>query len=223
MNSENNKPKKLNGLEALKQLFSRKDKAEQLSIDDESNIPVLNETIPELDEKIEIVDNYSVSLDPAHSTETVEQQMVRTYHEEEPDIPVLVDSIPETQDIKLAETDLDKQQLDLEASVEKEKADHLELVASEETTEEIIETLETEEADIATEDIRELVLEKSWKKMELLLMSHLPPQISASYLHLLNTTIEDNKQQILEELSLLDKYSIEELLKSLTTEDDKRN
>ncbi len=223
MNSEDNKPKKANGLEGLKQLFSRKDKAEQSSIDDESNIPVLNETIPELNEKIEVVDNYSVSLDPAHSTETVEQQMVRTHHEEEHKVPELVDSIQNTQSITLAESDLDEQQLDLEESAEKEKYDHLELVVPEEIAEEAINILETEATDITIEEIREQVLKKTWEKMEMLLMCHLPPQMSGSYLHILNATIENNKQQILEELLLLDKHSIEELLKSLTTEDDKKN
>jgi len=178
MNSEKNKPEKIKGLDRLKVLFSGKDKIYPSS-DDESNIPVLEESIPELNEIVEVDDNYSVSLDLDNSTETVEQQMVRTHHEEEPEAPELVESIQFEQSITLADSDLN--------------------------------------------DIREQVMEKTWEKVEMLLISHLPPQLSGSYLHILNARIEENKQQILEELSYLDKQRIEELLESLTTEDDKRS
>ncbi len=233
MNSKDNKSKNMFGLGRLQDLFNKvvesdrpityDESSDNTNSDDESNIPVLNETIPELNEKIEVVDNYSVSLNPEHSTETVEQQMVRTHHEEKPHAPELVDSSQYTQTVTLPESYLDEQQLDLEESAVKEKIEHLEIPEPEETTEEAIKILETELTDIAIEDMRELLLEKTWGKIEMLMMSHLPPQISGPYLFILNATIEDNKQKIREELSLLDKHSIEELLKSLTTEDDKRN
>jgi len=209
------------GLGRLQDLLKKDAKSDQppAAVDD-SNIPVLDEPIPELNEKIDINDNFSVSLDTEHSTETVEQQIARTHHEEKPDAPELVDSVQYRQTITLAECDLDDQQQDIETEALKEKSDHLELVA---ITEEAEESAESEQTDNDIEGIREQVLEKTWEKMEMLLMSHLPPQMSGSYLHILNSQIEENKQQILEDLSLLDKQSIEELLESLTAQDDKRN
>ena len=222
------------GLGRLQDLFKGDAESDQppAAVDDDSNIPVLDEPIPELNEKIEINDNFSVSLDSEHSTETVEQQIARTHHEEKPDVPELVDSVQYTQTITLAECDLDDQQQDIEAEALKEKSDHLELVAITEEAEESSEseqtietevTEESEQADNDIEGIREQVVEKTWEKMEMLLMSHLPPQMSGSYLHILNSQLEENKQQILEDLSLLDKQSIAELLESLTAQDDKRN
>ncbi len=76
MNSDDDKPTQVLGdLEGIRDLLDK-------SLVDKDGIPTLEQSIPELNEKIEINDNFKVSLDADNSTETVEQQLARTHHEE---------------------------------------------------------------------------------------------------------------------------------------------
>ncbi len=71
MNSDDNPTPVLGDLEGIQDLLDN-------SLLDEDGIHTLEQSIPELNKKVEITDNFKVSLDAYNSTETVEQQLART-------------------------------------------------------------------------------------------------------------------------------------------------
>ena len=139
--------------------------------------PVLNQIIPELNERIELNEDYTITLDAEHCTETVEQQLVRTHSEQQPAAPnLIVEKIPEL-------------------------------------TEALAYNFET----IGPDDSQavDLIINEGWIKVETLLMENLPPQLSGAFLQLLNSRITESRQQLIDELSLLDEDSFNELLTHL--------
>ena len=252
MNSDENKPTQVLGdLEGIRNLLDK-------SLLDEDGIPTLEQSIPELNEKVEITDNFKVSLDSDNSTETVEQQLARTHHEETSAalelIPELTEELPITNDVveekpdftfKLVETSddpqthqhvsiqnevemeseeinvdiLDQQQQEIEQIAEQELENSQNEVSLE--TNELSSDIETiEDADAETEsfdevEMADLILKNAWVKVEMLLMDNLPPQLSGAFLELLNSRVDENKLQLLEELTLLDKDTFNELLEAV--------
>ncbi len=100
MSRDEDKPKQVLGdLEGIRDLLDK-------SLLDEDHIPTLEQSIPELSEKFEITDDFKVSLDNENSTETVEQQLVRTHHEE---TTVPLKLIPElTEELPIVETEVEE-------------------------------------------------------------------------------------------------------------------
>ncbi len=181
------------------------------------DIPVLNETIPELNETIEELDNISITLNVEHTTETIEQQIARTHNEVQPTASALDATPDETinyeETITLFENDLNREQFDLEQTAIDQRNTPDDLITGENTDQE-----NNNEADnplINTQQNRELILKKAWIKLEMLLMDNMPVQITGTLLQLLDSKIEENNQQILDELSLMDELSFAALLEAL--------
>lgn len=101
MSRDENKPKQVLGdLEGIRDLLDK-------SLLDEDSIPTLEQSIPELNEKIEIIDNFKISLDNENSTETVEQQLARTHHEE---TTAALELIPElTEELPIIKGDVEEE------------------------------------------------------------------------------------------------------------------
>ena len=263
MNSDDKKPEEVLGdLEGIRDLL------------DESEIPTLEQSIPELNERVAVEDNFKVSLDTENSTETVEQQLARTHHEESSAPLELIPELTEKLSIdsestnydtdKDTDTDDNDENLDfsfklIKSTEESEKqfsqienisqnsvyeiesvdfniqgvtTDHLQPHQHVIIQNEDIDTLDQQQLDIEQVaeqefantqreesfdevEISDLILNKAWIKVESLLMDNLPPQLSGAFLQLLNSRVEENKLQLFEELSLLDKESINELLDAL--------
>ena len=87
MNSNDNKsPELLNDLEGIREILDEEKN------DNEKNSPVLDESIPMLNQRVDINKPYSVSLDPDKSTETIEQQNAK---DKTPDHPASEKTVPE--------------------------------------------------------------------------------------------------------------------------------
>ena len=221
-------PKVLNELEGLKEFLGDNDTSRTVEIPElDEMIPILNETIPVLDQvipelttEVNIPDNIKISFDSENSTETVEQQLIRTHHEQqkaplellnENDAPA--QEIDETQDIDIdskeseqkdftftlvesneepvTTTSLVQQQYDLEQDAQQQRTTLTEVTVSNHTT--------------------EALLDNAWIKVEMLLMDNLPTQISGAFLELLNAKVIENKLLLLNELELLDQDTLSEL------------
>jgi len=241
MSDNENKPKAvLNELKGIHELLDEQAETENSNMDtDNKNIPILEQPIPELNERIDIKDRFTVSFNAEHSTETVEEQMARTRHEEQPAPPKLVEGLTKKPspglsdvtetghvDISLVETPemtegfQYQQSTTLVESVLELQQLELEKVALNEKTEQTSETKQTQANDtmgnlVNTQPNRERIIEQTWIKTEMLLMENLPPQMSGALLQILNFRIEENKQQLMEDLSLLDDKSFEQLVDSL--------
>ena len=206
----------------------------------DENIPTLNETIPTLDESIPVLDepieipqDIKVSFDISNSTETIEQQLIRTRHENQAPAPTLIsDDIPDQDEMPVLEEphtltdEVTTVLTDVSSNMSSEQTAKLPnftfvLEEDEPLESDNIEegNLEQQQQEIESEanDLRdrnnanEVLLEKAWTKLEMLLMDNLPTQLSGTFLQLLNTQIDENKQQIFNELSLLDDELFQEL------------
>ncbi|RLA03428.1 MAG: hypothetical protein DRQ47_05190 [Gammaproteobacteria bacterium] len=170
MSTDDQKPTgSLNELERIRDLLSDDPNIKQL-------VPVLNQSIPVLNEKVEIADEINISLDQENTTETIQEQLVRTHHEQPPAV--------------------------------------FELVADQEL--EVPKMLEVPEEIV--QEATDLILEEAWETVEMLLMNNLPAQLSGAFLNLLSNQITQNKQQLRDELSLLDEDSLLELVEALDIE-----
>jgi len=283
MNSNDEKPEEvLDILEGIHDTLKSSSENSEL----EKMTPVLDEPIsefeiPELHEQVEIDENFNILLDTGNSTETVEQQLIRTRHEEKPVVPELIE-VPELTDklsideitesepavtltvVENIQTDGiesidyniqdqlqqfdqgiapghpqthqhvsiqnemgiveaddissndENEQLENEINLDQQQQE-IEQVADQhraiEQIEEPVTTIQREAFDeLQTSGI---ILQKSWEKVEMLLMENLPPQLSGAFLQLLNSRIDENRQQLFEELALLDEDTFHELLDAL--------
>jgi hypothetical protein len=231
--AEDDKPKiVLDELEGIKEFIGANDASISVVIPElnemipmlNETIPVLNQEIPELTAEVDIPENIKVSFDPVNSTETIEQQMVRTHHEQKAtplellsEIESSPQEIDKTLDISIDETgseqtdftftlvesnsepvttkSLVQQQYELEHNAQQQRTTLNKVPACE----------------LKTEHTTEAIIDNAWIKVEMLLMDHLPTQISGVFLDLLNSQLDENKQQLLNELELLDKDSLSEL------------
>ena len=212
-------------------------------------VPALKQQIPELNMQVDAPDNYKISFDADNSTETIEQQMTRTRHEYKPNqFEIVEEPTPAAQDHvnELSESELEPETL-AEPEPESELQEQAETQTEQAVIEPAKNhsntfTLVESDPDLATHDSllqqqydielqaikeravsqnieQEALLDKAWIKVETLLMDNLPAQISGSFIELLNAQVAENKQQILEELSLLDDLSLIELSDALDQED----
>jgi len=245
MNSEDKKPTEvLNELKGIKDLLDDDSQINEIDIPilDEV-IPELNESIPTLDEQIEIIPNIKVTLDSDNSTETVEQQLIRTHYEQQPDKPQLVvEPEPATSDIvsvsdKIEDTkdtvnNIDSVDFNIQDQLQQfeqgvpagHPQNHQKVIvqnelAMDDDTDILQNSPDTDELSSNTLNELEDVIEKSWEKVEMLLMENLPTQLSGAYLELINSHINDNKQRLIDELSLLDEASFLELLEALNIDE----
>jgi hypothetical protein len=231
--AKEDKPKKvLNELEGLKEYLGKNDTSSSVDIPElDEMIPTLNETIlvldqeiPELTTEVDIPESIKVSFDSENSTETVEQQMIRTHHEQKSapfellsEITTSSEDIEDPQDINIDKIDSEhndftftliesnaepvstnsmvQQQYELEQDAQQQRSTLTEVITPTVTT--------------------EALLDNAWVKVEMLLMNNLPTQISGAFLDLLNTQADANKQQLLNELELLDQDTLAELADDL--------
>ncbi len=251
MSDDKQKPGVLNELEGLKNfLGSAKDFVTRSSnnnafveipeLDQEipelnQEIPTLDQTIPILDEPVDLLPNIKVTLDPAHSTETVEQQLIRTRHEQPANSPELVSNDPPELDEVINEKEQQfSQKLEIVAEVtnntsstneffEVPTAEENQLDSELDRQQQEIENQHSDSTELELTPqysqsgipIEQQLLDASWEKVEMLLMDNLPPQISGAFLTLLNNSIEENKLHLMSELSLLDEISVRELANKL--------
>ncbi|MCP3674109.1 MAG: hypothetical protein GY829_06515 [Gammaproteobacteria bacterium] len=242
MNSDDNNPTAILGdLEDIRNLLDK-------TLLDEDGIPILEQSIPELNKKVEITDNFNVSLDAYNSTETVEQQLASTHHEEAAEdlelIPELTEELPITTNLVEEEPDEPSKQVSQIENItdnnqydEGISADHpqthqhvsiqneelkVETLEQQQDIEQIaeqeFENNQTESFDEV--EMADLILKNAWIKVEMLLMENLPPQLSGAFLELLNSRVEENKLQLFEELALLDKDTFNELLEAAKIDQD---
>ncbi|MFT5452815.1 MAG: hypothetical protein ACI9N9_002313, partial [Enterobacterales bacterium] len=171
--TKEDKPKiVLNELEGLKKFLGANDASSSAAIPElDEMIPMLNETIPVLEQQIpeltvevDIPDNIKVSFDSENSTETVEQQLIRTHHEQKAapfELLSEIESSSEDRDINTNETvsehtdltfslvesnaepvptdSLVQQQYELEQDAQQQRSTLTELTTPDDTTEAILE------------------------------------------------------------------------------------
>jgi hypothetical protein len=224
MNNDDQKPTKVvNELEGLKNFLD-----ENIPTLNES-IPTLEESIPILDEAVDIQQDIKVSYDSSNSTETIEEQLIRTRHEQPSPTPKLVlDEIPELNEIpELDETPILTEVVLEDVSSTDEYVPYFVFISEPDdeqpsddtessTLEQQQQQIEAEANELRSDDERiDILLEKTWTKVEMLLMDNLPTQLSGTFLQLLNSQADENKLQIFRELSLLDDDMFQELSDAL--------
>ena len=163
-------------------------------------IPVLEESIPELNEQVKI----SISESDSMRTEELDQQqkdLELLAMEQEINRPSIQES---SIDEDISEENNNALANDTDISIEP-------IISEEELLQEQLSI----ERKAEVQSRKELILENSWNKVEMLLMENLPPQLAGSYLELLSTNVYENKQQIFDELSLLDEDIFIELMEEL--------
>jgi hypothetical protein len=163
-------------------------------------IPVLEESIPELNEQVKI----SISESDSMRTEELDQQqkdLELLAMEQEINRPSIQES---SIDEDISEENINALATDTDLSIEP-------IISEEELLQEQLSI----ERKAEVQSRKELILENSWNKVEMLLMENLPPQLSGAFLELLNAQVYDNKQQIYDEISLLDEDIFIELLEEL--------
>jgi len=113
---DDEKPKKvINELEGLSEFLDSEDSSSNIPELDQSiptlteSIPVLDQEIPELTTEVHIPDSFKISFDAENSTETVEQQMIRTHHENKATPPELIDVIETIELIDVPEPLVEKE------------------------------------------------------------------------------------------------------------------
>ena len=232
----------LDELEGFKEFLGENDASSSVDIPElvemiptlNQTIPVLDQEIPELTTEIDIPENIKVSFDSENSTETVEQQMIRTHHEQKA-APLELLSEIEAYSEHIDDTpEIDN---DIDINIENIDSEHtnfmftlVESNAETVTTNSLVQqqyeleqdaqqqrsTILTEVAEVtASEPNIEAILDKAWIKVEMLLMNNLPTEISGAFLDLLNAQVDENKEQLLNELKLLDQDTLAELADDL--------
>lgn len=244
MNKSKKKPTRvINELEGLRELLDEESASEHMDIPELcDSIPVLSETIPELNEKVDIPASAPVTGENDDSPEITDEQQAPV---SEP-VPVLTEKISvkiETstaavatvEDVDFNIQDQLKQfdaglpaghpqnhqdvQVRNELEIEEEASRDTQVTEFLDLQQQEIEVQATQQIQAAPpsvdwvsgEQSHEEILERSWEKVEMLLMENLPPQLSGTFLSLLNARTEENKAEILEELTLLDEETLHEL------------
>ena len=183
-------------------------------------IPVLDQVIPELTERIDLDVQPSAAIDAESSTDTVEEQLHRHRHEIETPQPTMIHVLNES----VSNHELEMQQWQIEQQASIQAGEWQELANIESTHKEpaltvvadntSVEPEETETQDepvYLTDEVEE-ILHASWQRLENMIMTQMPPDISGAYLSLLEQQIYRNKVTLAKDLALLDQDSLDELL-----------
>jgi len=219
MSDNRNKSGVLTSLRGLKSILSSSQKEDEQSIPELSEeIPTLSEGIPVLDERFELQPQIKVSLDANETTETVEQQLQRTHRENPVESPELVEFLDQEE---IAEDSLEKANEEIIEEpllvVVSERVDvdenQIDTQLLQSTPTESTEPNEPNEPNDVM--LEQQILDKTWQKVEALLMDQLPPELAGTFLTLLNDKVDDNRLQILSELSYLDETQMHDIINKL--------
>ena len=182
-------------------------------------IPVLDQMIPELTDRIDLAVQPTVNLDSDGSSDTVEEQLHRHRLEIETPQPTLVPVVI-NESVSNQELEMQQWQIEQQASIQAGEWQELgniesvqpELTVVADNTEEEPEPAEEEHTEVYLSDDVEKILHASWQRLENLIMTNMPPEIAGAYLSLLEKKIYQNKFALGRDLALLDEDSLEELL-----------